>query len=195
MIRLFCSFRLCLGYAGSLITCCKWFLSLYCLVMTIYKPYCHCPVQSTLVYRIEVQVNLSILKRNSRLHGLILVYMFINLEEIFLPAHIGYKNQLQYFLKTDSFCHQLIWEPFSNSFKTVHVSPLSLYCTARLSILWNSPTCAFFGPALLFGTLDPLLICNWFLKNRFHKMEFDKIHFWSISNFYCLCCLQNPSSK
>ena len=25
-----CSFRLCLGYTGSLITCCKWFLSLYC---------------------------------------------------------------------------------------------------------------------------------------------------------------------
>ena len=41
----------------------------------------------TLVYQIEVQAHLLILNRNSHLQGLILVCMFIHLEEIF-PLHI-----------------------------------------------------------------------------------------------------------
>ena len=54
----------------------------------------------TLVYWIEVQARLLILKRESHLHGLILVCAFINFEEIF-SLHINMvKKQLQYLFKT-----------------------------------------------------------------------------------------------
>ena len=47
----------------------------------------HIHTITTLVYQIEVQAGLLILKRNSNLHGLILVCMFINFGEI-SPLHI-----------------------------------------------------------------------------------------------------------
>ena len=45
--------------------------------------------QPTLVYRIDVHARLLILRKNSPLHGLILVCTFIDFEEIF-PLQIRY---------------------------------------------------------------------------------------------------------
>ena len=35
----------------------------------------------------------------------------------------------------------------------------------------------------------PLLICTWFLKNGFRKIDFDEIHFWSFSNYIFTACV------
>ena len=47
-----------------------------------------CKVIHTLVYRIDVHARLLILRKNSPLHGLILVCTFIDFEKIFPPARL-----------------------------------------------------------------------------------------------------------
>ena len=51
----------------------------------------------TLVYRIDVHARLLILRKNSPLHGLILVCTFIDFEKIFPPARLFYPAQQSYF--------------------------------------------------------------------------------------------------
>ena len=52
---------------------------------------------NTLVYRIDVHARLLILRKNSPLHGLILVCTFIDFEKIFPPARLFYPAQQSYF--------------------------------------------------------------------------------------------------
>ena len=78
----------------------------------------------TLGYLIEVQARLLILKRNSPLHSLMLVWTFIDFEKIHTPPYSNSQliKQLQYRLKTASFWHhwhQLIYKNHSDSFKTI----------------------------------------------------------------------------
>ena len=35
----------------------------------------------------------------------------------------------------------------------------------------------------------PLLICTWFLKNKFEKIQFDEVDFYSISNLIFTACV------
>ena len=50
----------------------------------------------TLVYQIEVHARLLILRRNSPLHGLILVCTFIDFEKKFPPARLFRPARLKY---------------------------------------------------------------------------------------------------
>ena len=52
---------------------------------------------NTLVYRIDVHARLLILRKNSPLHSLILVCMFIDFEKIFPPARLFFPAQQSYF--------------------------------------------------------------------------------------------------
>ena len=58
----------------------------------------------TLVYRIEVQVRLLVLKRNSYLPGLVLVWRCITFEDFF-ALHIYDFKEIQYLLKIASLWH------------------------------------------------------------------------------------------
>ena len=75
-------------------------------------------IRPTPVYRIEVHARLLILKRNSHLHGLILVSTFIILRK-FSPLHIyDLENNSNISLKLLVFGHQLNKNHY-NSFKTI----------------------------------------------------------------------------
>ena len=126
----------------------------------------------TLVYRIEVQVRLLVFKRNSYQHGFILVWRCINFEEFFCTAHLWFRKKIHYFLKTANFWHpnSFITTDFWISsllniyFSPAHwhflqdVLPACLFSTARLFVLWNSPTCTFIWTCISFWYTRVLFI-------------------------------------
>ena len=101
----------------------------------------------TLVYRIEVQARLLILKRNSHLPCVILVCTFINFEEI---INLWFKKQLQYLLKTASFLASrntrtilILLKPLTTEFQTIS-SLLNIYLVLHVwQFFTRCLTCTF----------------------------------------------------